>query len=78
MYRGAHQAPDGSEYHAHQCPRCSIIYLTVTRVVEEKEAEMLEASLYLLPMPSSDRPRVYPVARERSHPQNNGTETQES
>ena len=71
-------APDGSQYHAHQCPRCSIIYLTVTRVVDESEAEMLEESLYQLPTPSSERKPLVLPSQERSSPKSSGTKTQES
>lgn len=52
MYRGPKEL-NGQVFHAHQCHRCSIIFLTVERIVSEEEAELLEESLYQVPTPSS-------------------------
>ena len=75
MYRGPKEH-HGNVFRAHQCPRCSIIYLTVERIVEENEAEMLEASLYMLKTSSTSKPWTTPS--EQAKHKSSGIETQES
>ena len=79
QYRGLKEMPDGTLYRAHQCPRCSIIYMSVERMVDESNAELMEESLYQLPPTESSKPKPFThVLRDKWSQPSSGSKRQES